>query len=281
MKPRLYPVFKYTVIALWACFVAGPFFWAMTTSFKDANAVQGGATYLPWIQYQPTATGWRNIFGGAGGIDVIQPFFNSAIITIAASAISLVLGSLAAYALSRYRFRIGFIKNSDIVFFFVSQRIMPPVVLVIPFFYLLQWAGLLDSIAGLVIVTVALLLPIAVWVMVDFFNGIPREIDEMAMLDGCGPLQTFVRAILPNSLPGLTVAAMFCAVFGWNDFFFAFRLTFTEVQTLPQAVVALNSSIPPWWTLSAAALFGVAPLVLLAIWVERYLSKGNLSGAVR
>ncbi|MFF0063860.1 carbohydrate ABC transporter permease [Streptomyces sp. NPDC005279] len=281
MRPRLYPVFKYTVIALWACFVAGPFFWAMTTSFKDANAVQGGATYLPWIQYQPTATGWRNIFGGAGGIDVIQPFVNSAIVTIAASAISLVLGSLAAYALSRYRFRIGFIKNSDIVFFFVSQRIMPPVVLVIPFFYLLQWAGLLDSIAGLVIVTVALLLPIAVWVMVDFFNGIPREIDEMAMLDGCGPLQTFVRAILPNSLPGLTVAAMFCAVFGWNDFFFAFRLTFTEIQTLPQAVVALNSSVPPWWTLSAAALFGVAPLVLLAIWVERYLSKGNLSGAVR
>ncbi|MBT2388999.1 carbohydrate ABC transporter permease [Streptomyces sp. ISL-1] len=281
MRPRLYPVFKYTVIALWACFVAGPFFWAMTTSFKDANAVQGGATYLPWIQYQPTATGWRNIFGGAGGIDVIQPFLNSAIVTIAASAISLVLGSLAAYALSRYRFKIGFIKNSDIVFFFVSQRIMPPVVLVIPFFYLLQWAGLLDTIAGLVIVTVALLLPIAVWVMVDFFNGIPREIDEMAMLDGCGPLQTFVRAILPNSLPGLTVAAMFCAVFGWNDFFFAFRLTFTEVQTLPQAVVALNSSIPPWWTLSAAALFGVAPLVLLAIWVERYLSKGNLSGAVR
>lgn len=281
MRSRLYPVFKYTVIALWACFVAGPFLWAMTTSFKNVNGVQGGATYLPWLQYEPTVTGWRNIFGGAGGVDVMQPFVNSAIVTVAASAISLVLGSLAAYALSRYRFKFGFVKNSDIIFFFVSQRIMPPVVLVIPFFYLLQWTGLLDTILGLVIVTVALLLPIAVWVMVDFFNGIPREIDEMAMLDGCGPFQTFMRAILPNSLPGLTVAAMFCVVFGWNDFFFAFRLTFTEVQTLPQAVVALNSSIPPWWTLSAAALFGVTPLVLLALRVERYLSKGNLSGAVR
>ncbi|MEV4333386.1 carbohydrate ABC transporter permease [Streptomyces sp. NPDC049597] len=281
MRSRLYPIFKYTVITLWACFVAGPFLWAMTTSFKDVNGVQGGATYLPWLQYEPTVTGWRNIFGGAGGVDVMQPFVNSAIVTIAASAISLVLGSLAAYALSRYRFKFGFVKNSDIIFFFVSQRIMPPVVLVIPFFYLLQWTGLLDTILGLVIVTVALLLPIAVWVMVDFFNGVPREIDEMAMLDGCGPFQTFVRAILPNSLPGLTVAAMFCVVFGWNDFFFAFRLTFTEVQTLPQAVVALNSSIPPWWTLSAAALFGVTPLVLLALRVERYLSKGNLSGAVR
>ena len=278
---RLYLIFKYTTIAVWASFVAGPFVWAMTTSFKDANAVQGGPTYVPWVQFQPTLTGWRNIFGGAGGIDVVGPFINSAVVTLAASAISLVLGSLAAYGLSRYRFKLGFIKNSDIVFFFVSQRIMPPVVLVVPFFYMLQRVNLLDTIPGLVIVTVALLLPIAVWVMVDFFNGIPREIDEMAMLDGCGPLEVFVRTILPNSIPGLTVAAMFCAVFGWNDFFFAFRLTFTEVQTLPQAVVALNSSIPPWWTLSAAALFGISPLVLLAVWVERYLSKGNLSGAVR
>lgn len=277
---RLYLTFKYTVIALWAGFVAGPFMWAITTSFKDANGVQGGATYIPWVQYKPGLTGWQNIFGGAGGIDVVRPFFNSAIITIAASIISLILGSLAAYGLSRYRFKLGFIKNSDIIFFFVSQRIMPPVVLVIPFFYLLQRVNLLDTIPGLIIVTVALLLPIAVWVMVDFFNGIPREIDEMAMLDGCGPFEVFVRTILPNSLPGLTVAAMFCAVFGWNDFFFAFRLTFTEIQALPQAVVALNSSIPPWWTLSAAALFGMSPLILLAVWVERYLSKGSLSGTV-
>lgn len=278
---RAYLIFKYAFIAVWACFVAGPFLWALTTSFKNANAVQLGATYLPWIDYEPTVSPWINLFGGAGGINVIQPFINSLTITILASLISLVLGSLAAYGLSRYNYATGRIKNADIVFFFVSQRIMPPIVLVIPFFFLLQYGRLLDSIPGLVIVTVVLLLPIAVWVMVDFFNNIPRELDEMAMLEGCNPLETFVRVILPNSLPGLTVGAMFCAVFGWNDFFFAFRLTFTEVQTLPQAVVALNSSIPPWWTLSAASLFGVAPLVLLALLVERYLSRGNLSGAVR
>ncbi|ADU46891.1 carbohydrate ABC transporter permease [Intrasporangium calvum] len=279
--PRLYPIFKYAFITVWACFVAGPFLWALTTSFKDDNGVQHGATYLPWVQYRPTTLAWRNIFGGAGGVDVIKPFLNSLIVTVSASVVALILGSLAAYGLSRYTYRFGPMKNPDIVFFFVSQRIMPPIVLVIPFFFLLQFGGLLDSIPGLVIVTVSLLLPISVWVMVDFFDNIPKEIDEMAMLEGCTPLGAFTRAILPNSLPGLTVAAMFCAVFGWNDFFFAFRLTFTEVQTLPQAVVALNSSIPPWWTLSAASLFGVAPLVLLAIMVERYLSKGNLSGAVR
>ena len=278
---RGYLIVKYAFISIWACFVAGPFLWALTTSFKDINGVQGGATYIPWLQYRPTTQAWKNIFGGEGGINVIKPFMNSLIITVCASAISLVLGSLAAYGLSRYNYRIGKIKNKDIIFFFVTQRIMPPVVLAIPFFYILQFVGLLDTIIGLVIVTVALILPIVVWVMIDFFDNIPREIDEMAILDGCHPFDAFVRTILPNSLPGVTVAAMFCAVFAWNDFFFAFRLTFTEIQTLPQAIVSLNSSIPPWWTLSAASLFGISPLVLLAFWVERYLSRGNLAGAVR
>lgn len=272
---------RYAFLIVWALFTGAPFLWAITTSFKDVNAVQGGVTYVPWVQYEPTTQAWKQIFGGAGGVNLVEPFLNSLIVTVCASVIAIALGSLAAYGLSRFRYKLGPMKNADIVFFFVSQRIMPPVVLVIPFFFLLQAPGLLDTRLGLIIVTVSLLLPIAVWVMVDFFNNIPREIDEMAMLEGCTPMQAFVRAILPNSAAGLTVAAMFCAVFGWNDFFFAFRLTFTEVQTLPQAVVALNSSIPPWWTLSAAALFGIIPLVGLAILVERYLSKGSLSGAVR
>ncbi|WP_427384707.1 carbohydrate ABC transporter permease [Janibacter sp. G56] len=272
---------RYAFLIAWAIFTGAPFLWAITTSFKDVNGVQGGVTYLPWVQYKPTTQAWKQIFGGAGGVNLIEPFLNSLIITVCASAIAIALGSLAAYGLSRFRYRLGPVKNADIVFFFVSQRIMPPVVLVIPFFFLLQAPGLLDTRLGLILVTVSLLLPIAVWVMVDFFNNIPKELDEMAMLEGCTPMQVFLRAILPNSAAGLTVAAMFCAVFGWNDFFFAFRLTFTEVQTLPQAVVALNSSIPPWWTLSAAALFGVIPLIALAILVERYLSKGSLSGAVR
>ena len=278
---RLYLTLKYGFILAWSLFVAGPFLWALTTSFKTANGVTGGPTYIPWLQYEPSLTGWRNIFGGAGGINIVQPYITSILVTFFASLISLVLGALAAYGLSRYTYRAGFIKNSDIVFFFVSQRIMPPIVLVIPFFLLLAKLQLLDSIIGLVVVTTALLLPITVWVLVDFFNTIPRQVDEMAMLDGCTPVGAFWRTILPNSLPGLTVAAMFCVIFGWNDFFFAFTLTFTDVQTLPVAVVALNSSVTPFWTLSASALAAVAPLVLLAVWVERFLSRGSLVGTFR
>jgi multiple sugar transport system permease protein len=146
---------------------------------------------------------------------------------------------------------------------------------------MLRFLGLLDSVLGLIVVYIALLLPIAVWVMVDFFNNVPRQLDEMAMLDGCTPLRAFGQVVLPNSLPGIIVAAMFCIIFGWNDFFFAFTLTFTQTQLLPVAIVALNSSVTPWWTLSASALISVAPLVVIAVLVERYLSRGTLPGAIR
>ncbi len=272
---------KYAAIAVWSLFVAAPLLWAVTTSFKTANGVTGGPTYIPWLQYEPSLQGWRTLFGGAGGIDIVGPYIDSIIVTLSATAISIVLGTLAAYGLSRYDYRMGFVKNSDIVFFFISQRIMPPIVLSIPFFLMLQFLGLLDSKLGLILVYVALLLPIAVWIMVDFFDGVPRQIDEMAMLDGLKPFEAFWKVVLPNSLPGILVAAMFCLIFGWNDFFFAFTLTFTDTQLLPVAVVALNSSVTPWWSLSASALVSVLPLIVIAFFVEKLLSRGTLAGAIR
>ncbi len=281
MKSGLCTVLKYTAVIAWSVFVVLPFIWALTTSFKTINGVTGGATYIPWLQYEPSTEGWRNLFGGSSGIDIVNPYINSLIVTLSASVISIVLGTLAAYGLSRFDYSRGFVKNQDLVFFFISQRIMPPVVLAIPFFLMLQWLQLLDTRLGLILVYIVLLLPIAVWIMVDFFDNIPRQINEMAMLDGCTPLGAFVRVILPNSLPGIIVATVFCLVFGWNDFFFAFTLTFTNVQLLPTAIVSLNSSVTPWWSLSAAALISVAPLVLVALLVERFLSRGTLAGAIR
>ncbi|HYD59545.1 MAG TPA: carbohydrate ABC transporter permease [Noviherbaspirillum sp.] len=278
----LYRLLKYAAILLWSAFVLAPFMWALSTSFKTSNGVTGGPTYLPWLQYEPSLEGWRSLFRADGsGIDIAGPYGSSVAVTLCASAISLVLGTLAAYGLSRFTYRAGFIRNADITFFFISQRIMPPVVLAIPFFLMLQAFGLLDSEVGLIVVYIALLMPIAVWVMVDFFNNIPRELDETAMLDGCNPFETFWRVILPNSKPGLVVAGLFCIIFGWSDFFFAFTLTFTNTQLLPVAVVALNSSVTPWWSLSAAALISVAPLIAVALVLERYLSRGNLAGAIK
>ena len=278
-----YVTLKYTAVTLWSMFVIAPFLWALSTSFKDFNSVTSGATYIPWVDFEPTLEGWRVLLRSPaqGGVNIVEPYMNSIFVTCLASFISILLGTLAAYALSRYTFKAGFIKNDDITFFFISQRIMPPVVLAIPFFIMLGKLGLLDTLLGLVMVYVVLLMPIAVWIMVDFFNKVPIEIDETALIDGCNPIQAFFKVVLPNSIPGMVVAGLFCMIFGWTDFFFAFILTFTEVQLLPVAIVSLNSSITPWWSLSAAALVSVAPLIVVAFIVERYLSKGNLSGALK
>ncbi|EAU52039.1 carbohydrate ABC transporter permease [Amylibacter sp.] len=278
-----YTTLKYTAVTIWSMFVIAPFLWALSTSFKDFNSVTSGATYIPWVDFEPTLEGWRVLLRSPaqGGVNIVEPYLNSIFVTCLASFISILLGTLAAYALSRYTFKAGFIKNDDITFFFISQRIMPPVVLAIPFFIMLGKLGLLDTLLGLVMVYVVLLMPIAVWIMVDFFNKVPVEIDETALIDGCNPIQAFFKVVLPNSIPGMVVAGLFCMIFGWTDFFFAFILTFTEVQLLPVAIVSLNSSITPWWSLSAAALVSVAPLIVVAFIVERYLSKGNLSGALK
>jgi multiple sugar transport system permease protein len=269
-------------VTLWSIFVLMPLLWALTTSFKSPEAVDNGATYIPFLEFQPVLTGWESIFGGGGATtNLIPPLLNSMIITFGAAAISLVLGAISSYGLSRYTFKAGFIKNQDIVFFFVSQRIMPPIVLSFPFFLMLMNLGLLDSQGGLILVSLAGLMPIVVWLMVDFFNGIPRELDEMAMLEGFNPFQVFGRVILPLAAPGLTVAGMFAVIFGWNDFFFPLILTFGQVATLPIAIVSLNATITPYWTLSAAAIFAILPLIIFAFAMERFLSKGSLSGAVR
>jgi len=278
-----YLTLKYLIITLWSMFVIAPFLWALSTSFKDFNSVTGGATYIPWLQFEPSLEGWKVLVRSPakGGVDIIEPYFNSIFVTCTASLISIILGTLAAYALSRFKFKAGFIKNNDITFFFISQRIMPPIVLSIPFFLMLGFLGLLDNLFGLILVYIVLLMPIAVWIMVDFFNKVPQEIDETALIDGCNPYQAFIKVVVPNSIPGLIVAGLFCIIFGWIDFFFAFILTFTEVQLLPVKIVALNSSVTPWWSLSASALVSVAPLIVVAFIVERYLSKGNLSGALK
>ncbi len=274
-------IFKYAFIIFWTLFVLAPLSWALVTSFKTPAAVNQGATFIPWVQFDPTLDGWQDILGISGYANLIPNMINSMIITFFASLISVTLGGLAAYGLSRFRYGWKYYGNSDIIFFFIAQRILPPVVLAIPFFLLLKNLQLLDTHLGLILVLTSGLMPIVVWLMVDFFNQIPREIDEMAMLEGCNPFQAFRKAILPLSKPGIAISAIFAVIFGWNDLFFALVLTFTKVKTLPAAVVALNGTVTPFWTLAASAIFSILPLIGFVFVVERYLAKGGFSGAVR
>lgn len=281
MRIFVYKGLKYLVLVAWSAFVAGPFLWALSTSFKNDAAVVSGATYFPFIDFEPSLEGWRVLFrANTEGVNIVGPYVSSLIVTVVSSLVSLALGTLAAYGLSRFSFRAGPLKNADITFFFISQRIITPVVLAIPYFLLLKMLRLLDTHLGLILIYIAMLLPIVVWVMVDFFNNISTELDEAALVDGCTPLQAFYKIILPECTPGLVVTGLLCFIFAWNDFFFAFTLTFSETQLLPVSIVALNSSKVPWWSLSSSSLIAILPLVFLAIWLERYLTRGALLGAL-
>lgn len=283
MRAPFYIGLKWVALGLWSIFVVAPFLWALTTSFKSDNGVTQGATYIPWLEYQPTLDGWRALFmePAHGGIQIQGPYLASLLVTAVSTLIALTLGTLCAYGLSRFTFRAGPMKNSDISFFFISQRVMPPAVLAIPYFLLLRYTDLLDTYVGMVIVYSMMLLPIVVWVMVDFFNTVSIELDEAALIDGCNPLQAFFRIVLPNCGPGLVVAALLCIIFSWSEFFFAMTLSFSKVQLLPPTVVILNSNKVPWWSLCASSLASVLPLVIVAFILERYLARGKLAGAIK
>ena len=281
MRIFVYKGIKYLVLILWSAFVAGPFLWALSTSFKNDVAVVSGATYIPFVDFEPSLDGWRVLFSATEGVNILGPFISSLVVTLVSSLVSLALGTLAAYGLSRFTFRAGPFGNTDITFFFISQRIITPVVLAIPYFLLLKTFRLLDTHAGLILIYIAMLLPIVVWIMVDFFNNISTELDEAALIDGCTPVGAFYKIILPECTPGLIVTGLLCFIFAWNDFFFAFTLTFADTQLLPVSIVALNSSKVPWWSLSSSSLIAILPLVFLAIWLERYLTRGALLGALK
>jgi len=280
---NIYSGLKYGVLVAWAVFVIAPFLWALTTSFKSDNGIIGGATYIPFLEFEPSLEGWSALFRdtSSGGISLQGPYLSSLVISLISSGVALALGTMAAYGLSRFTFRAGPLGNKDITFFFISQRIMPPAILAIPYFLLLQFTGLLDTHLGLILVYIAMLLPIVVWVMVDFLNTVPIELDEAALIDGCNPIQAFYRIILPNCTPGLVVSALLCIIFSWSDFFFALTLTFAKVQMLPPTIVILNSNKVPWWSLSASVLISVLPLVIIAFILERYLARGNLARTAR
>ena len=117
-----YVTLKYTAVTLWSMFVIAPFLWALSTSFKDFNSVTSGATYIPWVDFEPTLEGWRVLLRSPaqGGVNIVEPYLNSIFVTSLASFLSIILGTLAAYALSRFTFKAGFVKNDDITFFFIS-----------------------------------------------------------------------------------------------------------------------------------------------------------------
>jgi multiple sugar transport system permease protein len=198
------------------------------------------------------------------------------LVVVAAIAIFLILLQTIG---RRFKRSLG---NSDIAFWMISQRMMPPVAVVIPIYVLFQRLSLLDTYPALVITYVATNLPIVVWLMRDYFQSIPIELEECAAIDGASRYRIFWSIVLPLSTPGLVATFLFVLVFCWNEYLLALFLSFSKVQTMPLLVAAQNATRgPQWWYMSVLILIMILPVIGMAIALERYIARGLLVGAVK
>jgi multiple sugar transport system permease protein len=172
--------------------------------------------------------------------------------------------------------------NNDIAFWMISQRMLPPVAVVIPIYILFQRLHLLDTYTALIITYVTSNLPIVIWLMRDYISTIPIELEECASIDGASRYRIFWSVVLPLAVPGLVATFLFVLVFSWNEYLLALFISSAKVQTLPLTIAAQNATRgPQWWNMSVLILIMIIPVIVIAIILERYITRGLLIGAVK
>lgn len=324
-------ILLYGALFFWSLIVLFPIYWLIITSFKDAAAVNQGPFFIPWVDFQPSLHAWNELFV-LDYEDTLRAYMNSIIISLSATVLSVLIGSMAAYALSRvdyapklitilffvlllvcvgvavgrydvdwrlaaavavamffflaravgnlHHFRI---HNGDILFWIISQRILAPIVVVVPIYMMFQSVGLLDTHIAIIITYAVVNMPIVVWLMYDFFNSIPRDLEESAQLDGATMMTTFREIVLPLSRTGLAATTLLVMILSWNEYLLALFLSTSKAQTMPILVAAMNAGERGilWWTMSVAIIIMIIPVVVLAVVLQKYISKGLLVGAVK
>ena len=282
-------IITYGLLILWAFICLFPIYWTFSTSFKTAvNVTQGHL--IPWVDFVPDWKGWRSLGLSPDTIvetstvreEFLKRFENSIIASISASALAVLIGSCAAYGLSRFSYKFGPMQNKDISFFFLSQLILPPVVLAMPFLVLYKELALLDTRIGLILLYTLTVLPIVIWIMRDQFDTIPLELEQAALVDGCSVWGAFLRIVLPIALPGMVAAFILSVILCWNEYFFAALLTSTNAKTLPVMVASQTGSQGiNWWSMAALSAAAIAPLIVIGVFLERYIVKGLTAGSVK
>jgi multiple sugar transport system permease protein len=273
---RIGRVISYTVMILIGLLGLAPFLYLLVLSFKSRIDVLTvpPTLHFDWAQIK---SNYGNAIHDQGYLTYIQ---NSIIVTGVATLLSLVLGVPAAYAFSRLRFRGSNTWASSIL----SFRFMPPVAVAIPIFLMIRWLGLVNSYTGLVLPYIAFTLPLVVWIMIGFFDEIPREIDEAAMIDGLTRPVILVRVLLPLVRPGLLVASTFGIIFIWNEFLVGLYLINSQGhETIPIAASSLLTVESPidWNIAATVGILTVIPILFFSILVQRYIARGITAGAVR
>jgi multiple sugar transport system permease protein len=261
------------IMLIWVLF---PFYWAFVNSIKKpAETFQ--ATWIPWLQFQPTLEHWKAELSIR---EVRRALWNSTRIAVLSATLALLLGTLAAYALARYRFKRP--ENGTLTTWFLSQRVLPPVVVVIPFFLLMRELRLLDTVWSLILLNATFTLPFPVIILSQMFRELPIELEEAALVDGASRLQVFLRIAMPLVLPGLVATWIICMALSWNEFLFALSLTSNRAIPMPVLIAgAEHTRGVQFWFVGVRVMLTMLPPVLFALAAQRYIIRGLTLGAVK
>jgi multiple sugar transport system permease protein len=246
-----------------------PFFWLIQVSFRPNEDIFGSDIFFsPTLEHYRAL--WKGNFPGS--------FINSIVTSVSATVLAMLIGVPAAYALSRAQFR----ASRGIRMWILVTRMAPPVAFTIPLFIAFKFMQLHDTRLGLVIVYLTFSLALVIWMMKPFFDGVPTALEEAAAIDGCSTWRAFFSITLPLTAPGLAATAVICFIQAWNDFFFALILTRTQASTAPVAIVGfIQYAGWEWGRMAAAGTLVMAPVVIFAILVRRYLVHGLAAGSIK
>jgi len=265
-----YKIITLIILILALLIVFFPYFWTILASFKDPSAINHPLSFA----FKPTLTNWEAVLNS----EIPRQAINSLLVGAITVLISLVAGSMAAYSFSRFK-----VGGNSARFVVLLAQMLPASVLVVPLFLLMYHSQvLLGSIWSVVISHLTFILPLVTWFLIGFFDEVPRDLEEQAMIDGCTQWQAFYKIIIPSVRTGLGAAGLFGFVLSWNDLFYAQMLSSGNNRTLPVGISG-------YWTfrgvemgeMSAAIILAIIPMILLSFFVQRYLLRGYGGGAIK
>jgi multiple sugar transport system permease protein len=293
------------LVVLYAVVTLIPLLWIIATGFKSPS---DAISYPPKVLFEPTLEGYVNLFTTRTRVTpeqlealpppanfaeeivrsydmvIVGPsrfgerFLNSVIIGFGSTFLSVFLGTLAAYAFSRFRIPL----KDDLLFFILSTRMMPPIAVAIPIFLMYRELGLSDTHLGMILLYTAVNISLAVWLLKGFIDEIPREYEEAALIDGYTRFQAFVKVVLPQAATGIASTAIFCLIFAWNEYAFAVLLTSGTAQTAPPFIpTIIGVGGQDWPAVAAGATLFLMPVLIFTILLRKHLLRGITFGAVR
>ncbi len=263
-------------------FLLFPVFWVTSMAFKSHDDI---LTWPPKFVFKPTLDNFRNITTairtyrvGAVSSDFLKGFGNSLIVTTSALALSLLTGIPAAYALGRFRFK----GRNDIAFTFLTFRFAPELLVIIPIYLIFQRIGLYDTYFGLVWVYQLITMPMVIWILMSYFEDVSVELEQASLIDGFSLLRTFRRIILPLAKPGIAAASLLAFIYAWNNFIFALILGSSKVQPVTvSALKFITAEKLRYGDIAAACIIAAIPILILALYAQRYMVRGLSLGAVK